>query len=459
VAGIQLGGLSSGLDTQSIIQGLMQVESAPRTQIVNLQTKEQKRHDELQQVSDKLNALKLASDSLGSVLTWAPTQTATPSDSTKATARMISGAGPGSYAVNVTQLASGEQRTFAYAPSASDETYTLNGKSLTVTAGESVDAIASAINADTTYGAYAVNAGGNLVLASRTTGSSATINLAGGTTLTENVASRKAAKDAMYNIDGTDYTSSTNTISSASGAQGFIFGVELNLTGTGSFNVSVSPPAVDKTQVTNTVKSFVDAYNSAIDLMQQLTSEKSVPDAAPGSSDMTKGVLFSDDGLDDAMQQMRSLLATYTQPGATNSLYDQLNEIGISTGAPSGSATFSQDSVNGKLVLDTTKLSAALDADPQSVQALIGGNGNGFGQAFSAVLNPFVQTGGVFPGRLDSSNDQLKDYTDQIAEWDQRLSDKQNQLTTMFTNMELALQKTKSQGSELLAKLGVSSDS
>src|SRR4051794_10069553 len=296
----------------------MQVESAPRTQIVNLQTKEQKRHDELQQVSDKLNALKLASDSLGSVLTWAPTQTATPSDSTKATARMISGAGPGSYTVDVTQLASGEQRTFGYVPSGSDETYTLNGKSLTVTAGESVDAIASAINADTTYGAYAVNAGGNLVLASRTTGSSATINLAGGTTLTENAAARKAAKDAIYSIDGTAYPpSSTNTISSASGAQGFIFGVELNLTGTGSFNVNVSPPSVDKTQVTNTVKSFVDAYNSAVDLMQQLTTEKTVPNATT-DTDIRKGALFSDDGIDDAMQQMRSLLATYTQPGGNS---------------------------------------------------------------------------------------------------------------------------------------------
>jgi flagellar hook-associated protein 2 len=455
VAGIQLSGLSSGLDTQSIIQGLMQVESAPRTNIVNQQTKEQARHDELQQVSDRLNALKLAADSLGSVLTWAPTQSATPSDSTKATARMISGAGPGSYSVNVTQLASGEQRTFAYAASASDETYTLNGKSLTVTAGEGVDAIAAAINADTTYGAYAVNAGGNLVLASRTTGSSATINLSGGTTLTENAAARKSAKDALYNIDGTDYTSHTNTISSASGASGFIFGVELNLTGTGSFNVSVSPPGVDKTQVTNTLKSFVDSYNSAVDLMQQFVSEKTVPNAT-AASDMTKGVLFSDDGLGDVMQQMRSLLATYTQPGG-NSLFDQLNEIGISTGAPSGSATFSQDSVNGKLVLDTTKLNAALDADPNSVQNLIGGNGNGFGQAFSNVLNPFVETGGVFPGRIDSSNTQLKDYTDQIAEWDSRLSEKQTQLQTMFTNMELALNQTKSQGANLLSQLGISS--
>ena len=73
MAGIQLSGLSSGLDTDSIIAGLMQVEAAPRTQIVNQQTREQARHDKLQQVSDKLNALKLASDSLSSVLTWAPT--------------------------------------------------------------------------------------------------------------------------------------------------------------------------------------------------------------------------------------------------------------------------------------------------------------------------------------------------------------------------------------------------
>ena len=58
MAGIQLSGLSSGLDTQSIIQGLMQVEAAPRQQMVLKQSAAQARHDGLQQVLDRLNALK-----------------------------------------------------------------------------------------------------------------------------------------------------------------------------------------------------------------------------------------------------------------------------------------------------------------------------------------------------------------------------------------------------------------
>ena len=373
---------------------------------------------------------------------------------------MISGAGPGSYSVNVTQLATAEQRTYNYTAPAADETYTLNGKSLTVTAGETVDSIAAAVNADSTYGAYAVNAGGRLVLASRTTGTTGTISFSGGAgALTEDATALKAGKDAAYNIDGTDYTSHTNTISSASGATGFVFGVELNLTGAGSFTVSVSPPSVDKNAVISAAKSFVDAYNSAVDLMQSKVNEKRVPNAQ-STSDAQKGALWSDDSVDQAMEDLRSTLATYTQ-GGSNPLFDQLNEIGISTGNPSGGASFSQDSVNGKLVLDTTKLGAALDSDPAAVQRVLGGElgTGGFSQSFSSVLKNYVETGGVFSSRIDAANTDVKDFTDSIADMDTRLSQKQDQLRQMFTSMELALQKAKSQGAELLAKLGVSSNS
>ena len=159
------------------------------------------------------------------------------------------------------------------------------------------------------------------------------------------------------------------------------------------------------------------------------------------------------------MEDLRSTLATYTQPGS-NTLFDQLNEIGISTGDPSGSASFSQDSVNGKLVLDTNKLTAALDSDPTAVQNLLGGNLGtpGFSQSFSNVLSNYVQTGGVFDNRIDAASDEIKDFTNNIADMDTRLSQKQQQLQQMFTSMELALNKAKSQGAELLAKLGVSSD-
>jgi len=48
-------------------------------------------------------------------------------------------------------------------------------------------------------------------------------------------------------------------------------------------------------------------------------------------------------------------------------------------------------------------------------------------------------------------------YTDSIASMDLRLQQKETALRTMFTNMELALQKAKAQGTDMLSKLGISS--
>src|SRR3954452_8684269 len=406
MAGIQLSGLSSGLDTETLIQGLMQVERAPRARIVLQQAAAKARQAGLQQVEDRLKALKLASDDLASSLTWNLAQKATSSDATKGTAALIAGAAPGTYAVNVTQLATNEQRTYTYTPKSTDRTLTLDGQSLTITANSSLDTIVSTINGNSAYGVSAVNVSGKLVLTASKTGTPITMNMNGFTVLGEDTASARPAKQATYTIDGTSYTSPTNTISATSGATGIITGVDLQLVAPGSFNVDVSAPSVDKAAVTSKVKAFIDAYNAAQDLMAAKIAEKRVPNAA-NETDAGKGVLWGDSTLQTLQSALRQSISVFKQAGNASTM-DQLAELGISTGAPSGSATFSQDAVNGKLVLDSTKLSAALDADPNSVQSLIGGRGGGFGQAFSNVLKPFVQTGAVFASRLDSSNSQLK---------------------------------------------------
>jgi len=159
------------------------------------------------------------------------------------------------------------------------------------------------------------------------------------------------------------------------------------------------------------------------------------------------------------MQQMRTTISTF-MPSGNASTMDELAEIGISTGAPSGTGTFSQDSVNGKLVLDTTKLNAALDSDPTSVQRMLGGvsGTDGFSQAFGKALTPYTQTAGLFDSTEDSIGSELSMLDDSLKRMDDRLAMKEDSLRRMFTNLEVALQKTKSQGAEMLAKLGVSND-
>jgi flagellar hook-associated protein 2 len=461
MAGITLSGLSSGLDTNALIDGLMQVERAPRTKLTLKQTAVTARQDALRQVEDKLKALKLASSDLASIATWNPVQTATVSDPTKATAKVTAGAGPGTYSLDVTQLATAEQRTYTYSPKPAGQSYVLNGKTLAIAANESLDSIVSRVNADASFGVYAVNSGGQLVLASRTTGTASAISLTGGgaNMLTEDVAKLRAAKDAMYTLDGTSYTSPSNTISSTSGATGFIFGVDISLQGLGPYSVTVSPPQVDQAAVSNKVKAFVDAYNAAVDLMTAKVTEKRVANPQT-DADARKGALFSDNTVQAVMDSLRGRISNHMQAGNPTT-YDELAEIGVSTGAATGDATFSQDAVKGKLTLDSAKLTAALSADPTSVQRLLGGitGTNGFSQAFSGALDPYSQAGGIFDQRIDSAGTELKGLADSLLRMDDRLARKQASLQKMFTALEVALQKSKSQGQELMAKLGVPNSS
>lgn len=119
MAGIQLSGLASGLDTGAIISQLMSIERQPRDRLELRQTSEQARRDALSEVSTKLRSLKLAASDLRSTSVWADTQSATSSDETKLDVRRTAGAGPGGYEIAVTRLASSTQHTYGYAPPAS----------------------------------------------------------------------------------------------------------------------------------------------------------------------------------------------------------------------------------------------------------------------------------------------------------------------------------------------------
>ena len=114
MAGIQMSGLVSGLDTASIIDQLMKVEKLPRTKITLDQDATTKRQSLLQDVSSKLTSLKYANDDLKSVLSWIDTQTAESGDASKFTVTRTAGAAPGGYDVSVGQLATAARQTYKF---------------------------------------------------------------------------------------------------------------------------------------------------------------------------------------------------------------------------------------------------------------------------------------------------------------------------------------------------------
>src|SRR5512133_2098397 len=114
MAGIQIGGIASGMDTESIITQLMSIESAPRARTARQQVTVQARQDALRQIDRKLTNLKLAAGDLRSAAIWTPTQAIASGDESVLTARQVTGAAPGGYTVNVSSLASADSRTYAW---------------------------------------------------------------------------------------------------------------------------------------------------------------------------------------------------------------------------------------------------------------------------------------------------------------------------------------------------------
>ena len=114
MAGIQVGGLASGMDTESIITQLMSIEQAPRTRAARQQVTVQARQDALRPIDTKLTNLKLAAGDLRSAAMWSPTQAISSGNEGVLTARQLTGAAPGGYTVSVSSLASADSRTYPW---------------------------------------------------------------------------------------------------------------------------------------------------------------------------------------------------------------------------------------------------------------------------------------------------------------------------------------------------------
>jgi len=451
VAGIQLTGLVSGLDTASIIDQLMTVERTPRTAISNQQTVATKRQSLLQDIGTKLTALKTASDDLKSIATWGDTQTVASSYEKKLTVTRTAGAPPGGYDVQIASLASAERRTYDYqAPTADGplQIFEADGTtpraSIDLKAGATVDDAVAAINSSTTAKLYAVNVNGDLVLSARTTGASSGFVAAGAGTETEKV----PGADADIFINGKEYKRPTNVITDA--LPGVTLTLKAKTTASDSLGLTVGAPGPDLTKVTGKVKAFVDAYNAVVTTTRADLAEKPVS-GATSTSDLQKGTLFGDTGLSNMLSTLRlavgSSVAGLVAPGAPSSLAD----LGISTGAATTGATVNADAVSGKLVLDADKLSAALAANPLGVRTLLGATSGtpGFTQQFQTALAGFQGVDGAIAMRVTSTGQDLKRISDKLTAFDARMDTRQAFYQKQFTALELALQQSQSVGARL----------
>jgi flagellar hook-associated protein 2 len=445
MAGIALNGLSSGLDTGTMVTQLMALERQGRTKLEYRQANTQARTDALADLTTKLNTLKFRSQDFKFSSLWAPQQAVDVSDATKISASRTGGAGVGATSIEVLALASSSQRTFSFISPAADETWTFGTASVDITAGMSLDDAVLEINGQPDTGVIAVNAGGKLVVSSTTTGVGSAFAWAGAS-LTED--SSKAGTDAQYTVDGgAPQTSSTNTISTA------VPGVDITLKALTSSPVSVSvgAPTADATQVASKIKSFIEAYNSVIDTVRNLTSEKKVTNPT-STVEARRGSLYGDTQLRGIQSSLRNAVNSAVG-GLTNVNLDSLAEIGISTGKASD--TINQDSVAGKLVFDEAKFTAAFNANPTDVRKLLGGvdGVDGIAQRFETLIDPMTLTDGMLSSRRTETASELRRIQDTIERFDDRLAFKELRLRKQFETMETLLARQNSIGGALTSAL------
>ena len=449
MAGMQLSGLASGVDTATIVEQLMALEAQGKTRLQQRQTSLGAQQTTLKELKTKLDALKSAAADLRSSTTWGETQTVESSDAARVAVARTGGAPIGGYSVKVTQLASSAQKTYGWTQNAAAGQLTFDdgagGKdpiTIDIAANAKITDVASAINGRGDLPVYAAVVGGDkLVLSSRATGAAVDFS-ATGAQLTHDATKDVAGRNAEYELNGVAQPpSATNIIEDA------IPGVRLTLKGTTSdpVSVNVGAPTVDRTKVKDEIKQFVEAYNAVVTATRVKVNEKKVQDPTT-QTDFNKGAFFGDSGLNSMLSKLRTSVGKDYNPASELGL-DDLRDIGISTGKP-GTAT--ADAKAGLLTIDDAKLTEMLEADAQAVRSLFSGATTPFAKDIEALTKDLSDT---LDGRIESMTKQSKRLSDDMTRADARLEAKEKRLKAQFAAMESAMSASQNQSSWLAGQI------
>lgn len=455
---MKIQGLGSGLKTEEIISELMSIERQPLMRLEEEQTLQQAEQTSLKGMQSSLQSLALSAGELKSPTLFSQSQSVSSSEPSRISATVSgSGAAIGGYEIEVKQLASAAQRTFAFKSPTASESLTIDGHEVKLTAGESISELVDSINSSSEATVYAAATNSEtIVLSDRATGNKGAgfiaVSDAGGT-LTEKAGTAREGRNAEYSIDGVAATSSSNTLTEA------IPGVTLTLgalTTTGPVTINVSPPAAEASKIKAAVESFVKQYNSTLESIEHEVSTKPAA-GLKAEAENTAGRLFGDNELTSLMASMRE--AIYTPVSGLPAQMSSLASIGVNTGAPSGSSPYSQSAVEGKLTIEASVLEEAIKTNPNGVQKML----SQWGASFESALNTYAEPAtGTLSSRISGDESESSYISQQITTLTESLAVRQQALEARYVALETAMSKISSQGSWLskqLASLPSSSSS
>ena len=465
--GIRIGGLSTGLDTAALIDAFIRFERRPLDLVEARKASVEKEKGLFRDLNTKLQALSDAAaaiDNLNSTLSGPVLDEellafqVSSSKDTVLTGNATGNATPGTVDVEVVQVAKVGRR-FSAAFSAKDtvvanagETLSIdyggldaqgNPKTIDITAGasgETLETLKTLINED-------ANNEGNvradilfdgtsyrLVISGAKTGVANDVNVTttisgpGGSPFID-TALTQTAQDSQINVfGGIAISRSDNDINDV------LPGLTLKLHSEDPGNPVTLDVTRDDEKISEKLQAFVDAYNDVVDFVnQQSRFDETSKKAGPLSGNPT-------------LRRVQSTLQQALQGSSSNPYQFSGNplrsvgEFGIELGS------------DGKLSLNQTELTEALDTDPFNVREFLSGDGTQLGAASSMVqaIDPFIESvTGIMAGIDETLQDRIQSFETQIERMQERLDRREELLVQRFSRLESSIAALQAQGNSL----------
>lgn len=506
---MRIGGLASGMDIDQLVSELMKAQRMRVDQIKQKKQQVEWQKADYRTINSSLMSLRNLTFNMKLQSTYM-TMAASSGNETVVKATALTNASPGVYTITVDRLAKGAYVTSTGAmgsaadkstlqkqfnlSSAEDITISVNGKDVTVNTGtDSIYTLVDKINGLTKDDGSKLGVTASydatldrLFLSTAETGSAAEISLAQNSpdpvTGTNLLALLKLdtytypvrGENAKFDLNGVnDLEQPTNEFT--------ISGVKYSLTGTSADPVTVRVFR-DTEAVYNSIKSFIEQYNTTIDLINKELTEERYRDYLPLTDDQREelsdeqekkweerarsGMLRNDMMLSGVTGKMRAAMSGVVDgisPVAVDGktvYHNSLASIGIVTG---------DYSEKGKLYLknDGADLRKAIEADPDGVLKLFTQDSEiegekGIARRLYDEVNRGVELIIDKAGVESSFNiydssalaENIRDLDKQIANWETRLVEIEDRYWRQFTAMERAINQMNAQSAWLAQQFG-----
>lgn len=447
---IQFGGLATGMDTNAIIDQLMNIERLPIARLETDKTWLNTRLSAFTELDSKLSSFLNSIKDLGDADTLQK-RSGKLSTEDYLTASVSSEALVGtSYQIEVQSLAqvqkSVSQTGFSSKESSSFDTGSLSiavdgtSHSVDITSeNNSLEGIMKAINdADIGVKAAIINDGSSdpyrLVLTGENVATDFSLDDSGlnsgtGTDVLgifegpgglTNPPVQDASRAHLF-IDGIEIYGDSNTLTEA------IPGVTLDLVQAKVGETTNLNITLDKSAITSTIENFAKGYNDVVGFI----TGQSVIEGEGG------GVLGGDSGINSIKRHLQNMLTT---PYSNSGVFSTLSQLGFET------------QKDGTLLVNDEILSAAVDNNLDSVVSVLAGeDGNdGLAAQFQDYLESMTSsTTGMLQGRRTSINNNIDRIDNRVETMEMRLEQREKTLRAQFTAMESLVSGMNAQSSYL----------